>query len=47
MNECQKLIRENIYNSKEHDGANVYQFNDERSFLIEPLYSINDNSKQK
>lgn len=40
MSDTQKLIRENIFKSKTHDGATLYQHNDERSFVIEPLADV-------
>jgi len=34
------MIRENVYKGNQHDGVELYKFNDERSFVIEPLASV-------
>lgn len=37
LSECQRLVRETVYKSKEYDGADIALMDDEKSFIIEPL----------
>ena len=47
ISDCQRLIRQKIYQSRAYDGEDVYKNPDERSFIIEPLMmktvSVNTN----
>jgi len=40
INECSRLVRDNIFKSKNHDGATIQKYNDERGFIIEPLATV-------
>lgn len=38
--ECQRLVRDKLYNSENYDGEETLRFKDERSFVIEPLLNL-------
>jgi len=40
ISDCQKIIREQVYGRAKDMGGELLKFNDERSFVIEPLLGI-------
>ena len=40
INDCQKIIREQVYNSSAYDGVEKRNKNDEKGFIIQPLIQI-------